>query len=423
MAIYETDSFVWRTRRGGKTIMLSVLETFWSLIRFGESYPGVVVHRCPTGDQLRMLFYWFKKNPFITKIDKHEYLVHVFNSEPIWAAMTTANNSDGYGCSVLYEDEWGTEDANGLKATQLESTRNFAIEGSFRGKRRLKASTVHYDSVGHKDLNRLQEIERKEKKQLIHIMTWDDCIKSDGTSWIPDEEKDKIISEHFFDPAFVKEMFECILVPKGGLFFSTDQWCILGQHKTYDADYMRRNRIIVNKAGLDWNGDASGHVLVLGNWNPQTKILFLMQEQIFDTTQSVHDWIQAHPDIAVEVEGKPKRDGYNAGFSQHLMELGTNCFFQSWEKESKDSRLAILQHAIIIIDPSCKWAIKNFKEAIFDPKSLVPKLLKTSDQHGLDGALHIVSGEGYLDFPVAPKVPYQGGITDYEKRLDMWRGY
>lgn len=420
LAIYEPDMFIWRTRRGGKTIMMSVLEVFWTLIKFGEAYPGVVVHRCPTGDQLRMLYYWFSKNPFVTKIDKQQYQVHVLNSEPIWAAMTTANNSDGYGCSVLYEDEWGTEDADGLKSKQLESTRNFAIEGSFRGKRRLKASTVHYGSVGHEDIKKLQALEIKKNKKLIHMMTWDDCIKTDGTSWIPQEEKEKLIAEHLFDPSFIAEMFECKLVPKGGLFFDPDKWFVAGESKDptkpprFTLEFL--DAYPVKLAGWDFNGDDAGHIEERGFWDYSNNMIIVKEEKAWGLTTDISNHIKTDYGVSHEIEGMPKRDGYNAGFAQHLMELNTPCIYQKWDASPKDYRLGIMQNSIIVLHPMCKWLKKNLQEAIFDKKSVLPKLLKTTDQHGMDSVCHLVHArDDGIDFTHNPSKAEYDQFTQYIK--------
>jgi hypothetical protein len=388
LAVKNHLVFIWRTRRGGKTIFMSVLEVFWSLIDFGEVYPGVVVHRCPSGDQLRMLFYWFRLNPFVTKIDRKDFLVHVINSNPIWAAMTTEHNADGFGCSVLYEDEWGTEDFDGLKATYLESTRNFIIEGSFNGKRRLKASTVHYGSVGHEDIKLIEAEELRTNKKLISKMTWHECIKKDGTSWIPDEEKEKLIREHLFNPSFIKEMFECELVPKGGLFFNPKQWFVAGECKEYPLSFLDKFR--TDSAGWDFNGDDAGHIEERGYWDRANNMIIIKEEKKWDRTDSIAAHIKRDDGVSHEIPGIPKTGAYDAGFSEHLKELETPCIYQNWDYTKKNQRLAILQNSILVIHPDCKWLIKNLRECIYDKKSVIPIMLKTTTQHGIDACSHLV---------------------------------
>jgi hypothetical protein len=194
ISLRNFESFWWRTRRGGKTIGMSVLQIFYSLIEFGQCYPGVVVHRCPSGDQLRMLYYWLSKNPFCTNINNQTHFIDVMDSPSIWASMTTKDNSDGYGCSVLFEDEWGTIQENDLKHTYLESTRSFLLEGDECGKRLFHASTLHYGSVGARDMLFLEQLGMESNENYVSVMTWRDC------NWIKQQTIDKEKLKHFDNP-------------------------------------------------------------------------------------------------------------------------------------------------------------------------------------------------------------------------------
>jgi len=398
IAIKKYECFIWRTRRGGKTIMMSVLEVFWSLIEFGEAYPGVVVHKTPSGNQLKQLYKWFNFIPFVTNINRQTHMVYILESEPIWATMTTKDNVDGYGCSVLYEDEWGTVLETDLKATYLDSAREFLVEGSFRGKRHFHGSTLHYGSVGAKDMLLLEEMGFEVGETYVHVMTWRDCVNSDGSRWITEETIALERRKHFENPNFIKEMFECILVPGGGLFFSVDQWIVAGNPAFPDITEEYLNRFPIRQAGWDFNGNAVGHIEVRGYHDYENHIIIIREEKAWDRTDKISDHIKEEIGISHCVEGLPKADGYNAGFTQNLMELDTPCQYDSM-RDIKQSRLATIQNSLIIIDPSCKWCIKNFREAIFDPKSLENKLLKTNTQHGLDGIIHMIhSTHNTIDF-------------------------
>ena len=396
MALVNYESFWWRTRRGGKTIGMSVLEVFYSLIEFGDAYPGQVVHRCPSGDQLRMLYYWFNKNPLVQNINQQTHFVDVIDSEPIWASMTTKDNSDGYGCSVLFEDEWGTIHEDELKAEYLDSTREFILEGHESGKRHFHASTLHYGSVGAKDMIFLEELGMESGQQYVHVMPWWDC------PWIKQQSIDKEKRKHFDNPSFIKEMFECILVPRGGLFFNAENWCIAGQsedHPEITLEWL--SRYPIKQAGWDFNGQDVGHIEERGFWDHENQVIIVKEEKAWDKTKDIHDHILSEQGIVShEVEGVPKADGYNAGFTQNLLELGTPCRFQKWIHTSKQRRIAILQNAFIIVHPDCKWLIKNLQSSTYDKTSIIPKMHKTTFQHGIDGAAHLVhTPTGRVDIP------------------------
>jgi hypothetical protein len=383
MVIQEPECALWRTRRGGKTLLLANVEVFWAMIQFGE-YKGKVVHRTPGLPQLYQYQDWAKLNPFTTNIDNQSHYISVLDSEAIWGGCTGKYNSDGYGCSVLVEDEWGKIGLDDINLKYLESTRVFIAEGPATHKRHLMASTATYGSIFAHDLELLEDKEELTGRSLIHQMPWTDC------PWITREYIEEERRKHFDDPSFVDQQFNCLLVPSHGLFFKPDRWHIMTDQEVIQA----HKTFPTNTGGLDWNGSKVGHVGGMGHWDSGSRRLYIYEEPIFDTTTSVDQWVRANTTIPIEVEGQPKQMGYNAGFSQNLHELHTPCMYQNWEETTKDSRLALLQNGEIWIAPSCKWAIKGFREAIFDPKSLIPRLLKTNVQHGLDYALHMVHQTG-----------------------------
>ena len=67
--IKESETIDWRTRRGGKSIMLSRFAPFFALIEFGK-YEGQVIYRCPYADQLQQFKFWLHKIPFVSNLFK-----------------------------------------------------------------------------------------------------------------------------------------------------------------------------------------------------------------------------------------------------------------------------------------------------------------------------------------------------------------
>jgi len=381
LAVTKPECAIWRTRRGGKTIMMTVLEVFWSILNFGDAYSGKVVHRTPHTDQLKMYHIWMRLNPFVTKINNQSHEISIIASETIWSGCTSYSNSDGYGCSVLYEDEWGKTDLDKIIYEYLQSTRLFIVEGCVEGKRHLHASTAQYGSVFAQDMEFLED----EDPLLVHRMPWTDC------PWLSKETIEKERRKHFANNSFIAEEFNCELVPKGGLFFFPRNWAIMGVDPNWPI-VMKQ----ITHGGLDFNGAKTGHIMVEGHWDEENKIVYILKETRFDTTQSIADYFAMNAYISYEVEGMPKRDGFNAGFAQHLLEIEARCLYQAWDKTQKGRRLVTMQNSMLVVHPSCKWVIKNLREAICDPKSLKVELLKKNNQHGIDAVMHMLHAGGSM---------------------------
>ena len=199
-------------------------------------------------------------------------------------------------------------------------------------------------------------------------------------------------------------LYRCIASSPEGLFFDQSHLHILGKDPLYPIDYFQRMGLRANAAGVDFNGGDTGHVLLKGFWDGLN--LYLFKEIIFKEREipRLSEWINDHPGISTEVEGTQKMGGggFNAGFADHLITLGTNCIYNFWEDNSKQIRLNLLQRAQIFVHPSCKWFIKNFKEASYETKLSRTHigeavLKKRNDQHGLDCGLHLINSGGGID--------------------------
>lgn len=395
ISITEPESIDWRTRRGGKSLAFAVMGPFFSLIEFGK-YEGQVVYRCPYSDQLTQFSQWLKKNPFVDKVSlrsRHE--ADIIDSLPINADKLSDATSASKGASVFLNDESKKiEIGSALQDYYLE-TRGIFIEDAPEKKRIMHKSTGGGLSQFELDVERLTEKQERLNRLLVMRIPWQDC------PWITQESIDEEMKMNLDAPWYVDQEYNCINTPRGGTFFNPARLHILGNPHEFPMNYLEEHGLSPNVAGLDWNGEIVGHIMEVGYFDNQQ--LFIMEEITFKTVAEVNNWIRTHPRITVEVEGRPKKDGYNAGFSDHLATLGATCSYQSWQVDEggslKQNRLAILQNLDVYVNPLCKWFIRNFKQAKYDPKQLIPTLLKTPDQHGLDGALHMCHGGGALDFP------------------------
>jgi len=67
-----------------------------------------------------------------------------------------------------------------------------------------------------------------------------------------------------------------------------------------------------------------------------------------------------------------------------LGKVGLMC----WDEEKKANRVFGIRKWKIIINPKCVNALHHIKTAVWNPKDPTAKLLKTPEQHFLDGFIH-----------------------------------
>ena len=395
MSIMESETADWRTRRGGKSLSFSVIGPFFALIEFGL-YEGFVLYRAPYGDQLKQFTKWLRKNPFCLHIALHgRNEADILMSPSMDVNKYSEATSASLGASVaLLDEEKKIENGSALEDYAME-TRGILIEGDPRAKRIIHKSTGGAMTYWETVINKLRDKEAEIGRPLIIRIPWQEC------SWITAESIEDERRGFLNAPWYIPQEYECLNVPRLGQFFEQDHLHILGKEHDYPLDYFERKHITVKHGGLDWNGSMVGHILILGRWDIANRILYLFSEEKLLLTTEVSNRIKTLRDkgVTVEVEGMPKSDGYNAGFAQNLAESNCPALFQHWDHALKQVRLAYLQSCKIICHPDCEWFITNYKEATFDEKSLLPTLLKTDSQHGLDACLHLLhEGDGQVDF-------------------------
>lgn len=405
IAVKKPESLHHQSRRSGKTLKLSHLLVFFCLLEFGPCH-GKVIYRCPHVNQLKGLKQWLRRNPFYIKTRKQDYEVElVLNPFPLDVACISPSTNTGLECSVLVEDEYSTIAKESELFTWMLDTRAFLAKGSVDHKRHIHASSGRKNTPFEDDYLFLCEND----PDAIFVMRWYE------TNWITKEFIEKERSRNFEAAWWIEEQYECLWVAAHGNFFD--------ENKLHVVDPSQLARYNPNVGGLDWNGDNVGHIMGVGYWDDINNKLYLLDEIVFKTVKQVHDYIEAHPLIEFEVEGRPKQMGFNAGFSDHLQTLDTRCSYQNWdnsEENIKDRRLALLQKAEIYCTDRNRWFIKNHKEATYDKKvTMMPKLLKTADQHGLDYCLHMLHSGSAIDFTEKAMLPNTQSIDDLVDMVHM----
>jgi hypothetical protein len=390
--------------------MLSHLCCFFNLLEFGEgSLKGKVIYRAPHQNQLKGLRQWINRNPFFVKSRKSEYEIVLFGAEdnPIDAACLSPATVVGLECSVLIEDEYQGIKKGSEMFLWMNESRAFLAKGDAETKRHIHASSGRVNTPFHDDYILLSNSD----PDAVMVMDYTQC------PWISKAHVQKERERNFMIPYFVEEQYECMWVLVTGHFFNQQKLHICdapGQE-----DIPRLQNIQPTTAGVDFNGEDVGHVMTLCHYSKGLLVVF--EEIIFQHIKDLVKWIIDHPSIQVEVEGLPKGkgrgDGYNAGFADHLQEFNIEgIMYQSWqESRVKQYRLSLIQNCEVYTYSHCKWFIKNFKEATYDDgknKEGIPRLLKTTNQHGLDGVIHSVIGDGGIDI--------QDSVSDYYASRSDW---
>ena len=393
---YETvikhpESLNHRSRRGGKTLLLSHMCCFFNILRFGKgSLSGKVIYRCPRINQLKGLRQWLKLNPFYIKSRKAEYEVDFFDQLwPLDLACLSDSTCVGLECAVLIEDEYSTIKKDTQMHLWMKDSRAFLAKGEIWEKRHIHASSGRKNSPFEDDYLYLHAND----PAAVIVMPWAEC------PWITKSYIDKEKAKNFMNTHWIDEQYDCQWVLASGSFFDQSKLHIIGLNDQYE-DVLAT--VMPTSGGVDFNGEVVGHILLLMHYDKQNT-LYLFKEIVFQHVYEIAAWIKEHPEITVEVEGTEtgRGGGYNAGFAANLQEYECECQYNAWNDEmEKPYRLFILGKCDVFVSPECPWFIRNFKAATFDPagdKHGRPKLLKTADQHGLDCCLHGIAAAGDID--------------------------
>lgn len=372
-----------RTRRGGKSRDLSIINTFFAMLGLQ------VIWRAPFSDQLRQAGKWFLKNPFVeeTKIFTHSE-IRIYDSPAINIGPLSEARSASAECDILVFDEGGQVDKQKKVYEYYLATRPMVSTSPYRHV--INASTPARDSAWQDEWESIKRLEQKLNIKLTSSHNCDDCW------WIPPSF---IASEREKYPEWYIAMnYYCQwTVPFGAVFTKI---ITLGNPKypEFSKDFYSKRNAQPSVAGADFNaGDKDHpHYLVIGEFDDN--FIYVYKEIPFADNELgvLFNLKKQYPNISLEVED----GGYNTGYTDQTKRAGLQCIYFQWSEEEKHQRVQEVRKRIVIIDKNrCPLTYKNLMNAAWDRNARLPKLEKRSDQHGLDCLLHMMhphEGEIYV---------------------------
>ena len=410
--VIENYKTIWhRTRRGGKSIGLSVLGVFFSLIEFGyRANAGCVVWRAPYSDQLDQAKKWMKMNPFVMWISG-DGDVEVLDSEYIDMSCLGSGKVASRGISVFIMDEYKKVKKDSVMYGDAKEAYGMMAEGPNTHKRMISASTGARLTEFH------SQFLSDEWKYCRH--DWKEC------PWITEEFVESERRGNPEDPWYVPQEYECVWVARGGTAFRNvyivdmkaktivhnEDVFDFGDHPFFPLNWTFPT---ARKGGVDWN-DSAGHYVVVGSEDDEA--VYLNQEYICTTVAEIVPFCK---DYSIEVESGPFP--INIANTKKLRDTGAHFLSKLWSdnKEGKgivSKRFRVMMDKMVIIDRhKASFTLGNFQEAIFDPASTISKLKKNTKQHGLDAAMHMIHKKG-------GKITHQRIATNLDPNYVEGQGY
>jgi len=379
-AIFNHKCMWHRTRRGGKTLGLTLIAVFYSLINFGwRANKGKVIWRAPHTDQLQQAQEWLARNPFVQYINNQND-VYVFVGRLIDMACLSDGKAASKGASVMIEDEY-RDVYKGLKMYDIAGRAEAIVSEGLRDHTRLLSASTgcrltyfHNQYLGGE---------------------WVYCRHSyKECPWITEEYVESIRKEHPDDPYFVQQEFEAVWVARGDTAYrniyivdtkaktvtNNENTWKFGDHPFFPLNWQFPYE---NKGGLDWN-DNAGHYLVLGSEDDEA--IYCNREIVFRTVSELKAYSFQ---FDIEVESGPFE--INIVNSRKASQIGCRVRYQYWLEQVIATRFKKSMSKMIIIDRwRCMTTLLNLNEAVFDENARESKLKKRPDQHGLDALLHMI---------------------------------
>lgn len=410
----EGHKTMWhRNRRAGKTLGLSNLAIFFSLLQFGyRANKGKVIWRAPATDQLEQAQSWLKMNPFCMWVSiKND--VGVFKSKIIDMACLSAGKAASKGASVLIEDEY-RDVWKGLKMYDIAGrAEDMVAEGPNRTRRMISASTGCRLTYFH------NQFLSGEWVYCRH--TYKDCIDNNNVPWITEDYVKSKAKEHPEDPYFVDQEFLSMWVARGDTAFRNvyivdmvartvthnEDVYDFGCHPFFPLEWEFPK---ATKAGVDFNDP--DHYIVIGSVDDEA--IYVNEEAIVTT---IAELIPFGLKYRLEIESGPF--AINMQNAQKCIAQGVRCIHMNWAAKVIAERFRISMDKMIIIDRArASYTLGNLEDATRDPNSRETKLKKSNVQHGLDAFMHMIHriGSAYLDEDKADSRNDDSG-SEYINRL------
>ena len=369
-----------RNRRSAKTKNFTEVGVFCGLIN------KEVKWRSAYGKQLTMAKFWFNLNPFVFKINNMENNVYLLGkgNYPISVGILSPANVTGVECDVAMFDEgaWAFKDLKLYEA--YKSARPMVAPSDF--KHVIHFSTPARYSAFQEAWDEVESFAEEIGTKLTVLRTYKDC------PWIDEDFVKYEEKMHVEDPTYVLQNYKGVWVVRHGAVFNN----------FYDVNDVKHtpkdiregwDDIVVDRGGVDWNGEQTKHYLVLGKVIPA--YVFIKEELKFVEIEFLKKYMH---DVSLELEDN---DPFSDEFADIAKEIGIIAAYYGWDMPHKMERVRQLKIRTVIIDKAkCPTTWKNFQQAGFKKEARNAELEKRPDQHGLDGTLHMVH-------PIGGKIIYK----------------
>jgi hypothetical protein len=375
-----------KNRRSGKTKDNTRVAVFFGLLNLEVKW------RSAYSRQQTMAKYWFLMNPFVREIKYVDNSVHLLGPSiyPIDLAILTPANVTGVECDCVFFDEGGWVFKHLRLYEAYQNARPMVAPS--KCKHIIHFSTPARYSAFQEAWDDLQTLEVELGTKLTVLRTDEDC------PWITPEFVEYERQMNLDCPWYVDQNYKGIWVVYGGAVFNNFYDV---RDKLHVSKEIRNNWVDIpsDKGGVDWNGPHTKHYLILGSYNP--KYVFIKEEIKFNDIAFLKKYMNEY---SLELECD---DPFSNQFADDAMEMGIKASYFGWDIAAKMERVRQINARTVIIDKiKCPTVFKNFQEAAFDRSSRLAVLEKRADQHGLDGALHMVHPDpGPVDYKRRPKRP------------------
>ncbi|KKN22860.1 hypothetical protein LCGC14_0910900 [marine sediment metagenome] len=358
-----------KNRRSGKTKDSTRTAVFFDLIGLEVKW------RACYRPQLTMAKQWLYMNPFVKNINNLTGAVSLYGPAyyPIDLSILTVANVTGIECDVAYFDEG----AWAVKELQLYE--------AYRNARPMVAPSnckhiIHFSTPARNTAFQEAWIEAELEEQrlgtkLTVLRTDVDC------PWITEKWVESERIKHRDCIWYIDQNYKGIWVVYGGAVFNN----FYDIHDAHVPQEIRDkwNEIPLECGGVDWNKPITKHYLVMGQVVP--KYVFVKKELKFWDIDFLKDYMKY---VSLELEDD---DPYSNAFADTAKEKNIKCQYFGWNADAKMERVRQIQIRDVIIDKKeCPTTYRNFQEASYDERYRLPFLKKLTNQHGLDGVLHMV---------------------------------
>ncbi len=363
-----------RNRRSAKTKNFTEVDVFCGLI------DKEVKWRSAYGKQLTMAKFWFRLNPFVFKINNLENNVYLRgNSDyPVSVGILSPANVTGVECDVAMFDEGGWVFKRLGLYEAYKNARPMVAPSDF--KHVIHFSTPARSSAFQEAWLEVESFAEEIGTTLTVLRTYKDC------PWIDEEFVEYEEKMHVEDPSYVDQNYKGIWVVRGGAVFNNF-------YDIHDVKHVPKDiregwdDIVCDRGGVDWNGEQTKHYLILGQVIPA--YVFIKEELKFVDIEFLKGYMH---NVSLELEDD---DPFSDEFADIAKDMGIIARYYGWDMPHKMERVRQLKIRTVIIDKAkCPITWKNFQQAGFKKEARNAELEKRPDQHGLDGALHMVHPMG-----------------------------